>query len=251
MQHFWLSIGLALTACESAPRSALEGPDPESLAQQTPARWPHSRAHAEAAADLQLAIAQGRLADARDQGRWFTLHPMMEQPGWRPYLDEMSTTALHIANANDLAAAGVELGRLGHACGGCHQASGANVSLVSATAPVDTSSLSAQMHRQQWAAARMWEGLSRGNDRAWTDGATVMVGTPVDIHGQMRDKPNVEAFELAERLHDQATHASALGDLDARANHYGEVMQTCAGCHRILRPQPVVEEQEPPLVSKR
>jgi len=239
------AIGLALMACESAPQSRPETPEPDPVAAVS-----HPRAQADVAAQLQLAVSQGRLGDAHDLAAWFTTHEMTDHIGWRPYLDELRGAAQNIARANDLATAGVELGRLGHACGGCHQAAGVTVAVDDTTPPEDTSTLVAQMRRQQWAAARLWEGLSGPADRAWSEGANVMVATPFDIGSQMKDKPNVEAFELAERLQDQATHAVALRDLDARANHYGELMQTCAGCHRILRPLPVVNTGSP-LVGSR
>jgi cytochrome c553 len=247
MLRFWFAIGSALMACEAGPRFAAEEPaEPVEVAVAT---HPHSRAPVEAAARLQLAIAEGRLGDVHDLATWLATHPMPEQPGWRPYLDELDSAARNIQRANDLSSAGVELGRLGHACGGCHQAAGVSIPSSTKPAPSNTATLAAQMKRQQWASARMWEGLT-GSDRAWTDGANVMADTRVDVSGEMRDKPSVEAFELTERLRDQATHALALRELDARANHYGEVIQTCAGCHQILRPSPVVDPQRP-FVSSR
>ena len=242
MLRSWFAIGLGVVACESAPRSQVEEP-------ASPVVQAHAKTHVDAAADLERAIVQGRLADAHDVGGWFVAHPMTDHGGWQNYLDELRSAASNIERANDLATAGVELGRMGRACGGCHQAAGVHVASTGATVPDDVSSLAAQMQRHEWAAGRLWEGVSGPIDRAWIDGANTMLATPCDVIGKLTGKPSLEVFELAERLHDQADHARALVDLDARANHFGELMQTCAGCHGILRPRPVMDTQ--PLVSSR
>ncbi|HEY5923816.1 MAG TPA: hypothetical protein VIV11_19175 [Kofleriaceae bacterium] len=237
----WFAIGLALTACESAPQATAESP-----AQPQPA---HSREQLEAAASLQLAIMQGRLADARDLAGQLAVHEMPARSGWQPYVAELRDSAHLIARADDVAAAGAELGRLGRACGSCHAASGARPVLAAGVAPTDDTTLAAQMLRHQWAAVQLWQGVSGPADQAWQDGARVMVATRADVHKRVHEKPNAEVFMLAERLHEQARHAAALTDVDARAGLYGEVMATCASCHTIMRPHPVVERA--PLVSTR
>lgn len=232
-----LAIGLAVASCESAPRSTLSEPSAETVA-----RHPHSQAQAAVASDLQLAVVHGRLTDARDLASWLVTHEMIEQPGWRPYLDELRDGAQAVARADDVASAGSRLGMLAHACGGCHEAAGVTASVASEFAPEDTSSLAAQMVRHRWAAARLWEGVSGPSDRAWLAGAGVLLATPLDVAAGMHDKPNVEAVELSELLREQVTRAAALTDLDARAHLFGDMMSTCAGCHSILRPLPVAGE---------
>src|SRR5262245_9791813 len=251
MRPFCLAIGVALTGCESAPSSALEQPGLEGSAAVAPVAREPSPAPAEVAPELQLAIAEGRLADVHDLAHWLSTHELTEQPGWRPYLDELHRAAGNIERASDVASAGVELGRLGHACGACHRDAGATIAWTASTPPRETRTLTEQMRREQWAAARMGEGVE-GADRGWGGGAGVRGTTPGGIAAEMRDKPNLAAFELADRFYDQAAQAAALQELDARAKHFGEVMQTCASCHQILRPHPVIDNARmKPYVSSR
>jgi cytochrome c556 len=229
----WLAIGLVLASCESAPQSLPEGPAVPPSA--------HTSEQLIAANELQLAVMQGRLVDARDLAQVLAndMPAGVQQPAQR------------IAHARDLATASHELGRLAGACGGCHTTFGITADAQTRPAPTDDRSLVAQMARHAWGAARMWEGVTGPDDRAWIDGALVIAQTDCDVSTVMRGKPNVEAFELAELLREQGIRASAARDLDARANLYGEVMSTCASCHRILRPHPIVDTHRDAVARSR
>jgi cytochrome c556 len=199
----------------------------------------HMAAHLDAASALQAAIAQGRLGDARDQAAWFATHDMEVPSQWQGYVDDMRGAALRIKAADDVARAGLELGRLGHACGSCHEAQQARVAQAHGPAPADGATLDQQMARHTWAAVRLWQGIIGPTDELWVEGARVMATTRFDILGSTHDKPNAEVIELAERLHEQAQQASVQTEHAARAQLYGEMMATCASCHRITRPHPV------------
>lgn len=196
----------------------------------------HMASHFEAAAALQTAIAHGRLVDARDRAHWFASHEMDAPLSWRPYLDEMRYAALRIERARDVATAGAQIGLLGRACGACHEAHAAKPAFRYELPPSNDTTLDAQMHRHQWAAARMWQGVVGPADQAWQDGARVMATTRLDVAATAHEKPNTETFELAEQLRDQATRALAITDRDEQATFYGEMMETCASCHSIVRP---------------
>jgi hypothetical protein len=218
----WLAIGLVLSSCESAPRAMVEEP-----AAPQPA---HTRDQVIAASDLQVSIARGRLVEARDLATQLADMPV-----------DVQVHADRIAHAGDLMTAGIELGKLAGACGNCHATSGVTANIPTRTAPAESTALTAQMTRHAWGTARLWEGVSGPAEHAWLDGALVIAQTPCDVSTAMHGKPNVEAFELAEQLHDQGIRASAAADITARANLLGEVMSTCASCHRILRPHPIVD----------
>jgi hypothetical protein len=66
-----------------------------------------------------------------------------------------------------------------------------------------------------------------------------MATTAFAVGPMMHERPNVEVVELAGRLSEQTARAATVIDRDARATLLGEVMQTCAECHRIVHPQPV------------
>jgi mono/diheme cytochrome c family protein len=226
----WLTVGVALAACESAPRSL-----PELPAATPPS---HSQEQLAAASALHVAVTEGRLADLRDLARVVGGVPELLDPAHR------------IAGAADLAAAGAALGPLAGACVDCHAAAGTSIARGSAraeAAPTAQHTLVAQMARDQWAVARLWEGATGPRDDAWSEGAVVLAITPRDIQTVMHGKPNVEAFELAERMREQAGRAVTLKEPGARAALYGDLVATCASCHRIMRPEPVVRARSEPV----
>ena len=199
------------------------------------------RDHFAAATDLQRAVITGRLSKARELAKWLATHPMGEPDGWAPYLEEMRYAARQIESAPDVPAAGGQLGRLGRACSACHEAQHAKLSFTASAPPPAGNTLEAQMRRHRWAAERMWEGVIAPSEARWRAGARVLAMTPLDVRRTAHAKPNVEVVELAERLRDAGRRAGELRDHDARAVFYGEMMATCAGCHSIVRPRPVVE----------
>ncbi|HEY5924172.1 MAG TPA: hypothetical protein VIV11_20985 [Kofleriaceae bacterium] len=200
----------------------------------------HMSAHFGAAVELQAAIVHGRLGEARDTARWFATHDMDVPVTWRPYVDEMRDSAMRITRARDVESAGVQIGRLGRACSACHEAQHARPAFAYTPAPLDDATLEAQMVRHQWAAARLWEGLVGPADQLWDEGARVMATSQLDIAKSGHAKPNADVAELAERLREQTMQAIATTDRTARAALFGEMMGTCASCHSIVRPAPVV-----------
>lgn len=204
----------------------------------------HMRAHLAAAEALQAAIADGRLIDAREQAAWLVGHPMDAPPSWTPYIDQMRFAAMRIEHARDVADAASQIGHLGRACSSCHEAHGARPAFAYEPPPEDDATLDAQMARHQWAAARLWEGLVGPADQLWAEGAHVLATARLDIARSAHEKPNADVIELAERLRDQAREAVTLTQRDARAEWFGAMMGTCASCHSIVRPAPVVSARK-------
>lgn len=218
-----VTVGMALLAadCETAPQPAPATAD--LTTSRVVAHGPETRA-------LQRAIADGRLTDLRDRAHWLAAQQ----------LDDATTAAARrIEHAPDGAAASAELGSLGRACSGCHVQRDVRVTRYEEPVPADDGTLAAQMQRHAWGAARLWQGVSGPADEAWAEGARVMATTPFAVGRMMHERPNVEVVELAGRLAEQTTRAATLIDRDARATLLGEVMGTCAACHRIVHPQPV------------
>lgn len=234
----WLVLATLTCACQSGP-SPVPGPEP------TPAHPAEFRAnmrsHFEAAGEMQRAIVQGRLAEARELAGWLGQHYQDEREGWQSYAEELQIAARGVEVAQDVPTAGHQLGRLGRACSSCHEARGASVAFAVTTAPVDVAGPVAQMRRHQWAAARLWEGVIGPSDESWNAGARVMSTTRLDILVNPQGKPNAEVVELAERLRVRAASAIGFQNHDIRAALYGEIMVTCASCHAVLRSGPVVE----------
>jgi cytochrome c556 len=227
----WLAFGLALSACESAPQSAPERPEA--------APPPHSADQLNAAADLQRAVVEGRLSDVHDRAAVIAEMPAVKE------------SADRIAREGELASIGVEVGRVAQACGTCHAMVGVHGDPGAGPPPDAGTTLAEQMHRHAWGATRMWQGVSGPGDRAWEEGAEIIAETPLDLASAVHEKPNVEAFELAEQLRGQAERAGSMHDLESRAKLYGEMMETCASCHRIMRPAPVIDTSRESVARSR
>src|SRR5664279_302037 len=75
---------------------------------------------------------------------------------------------------------------------------------------------------------------SRSATRDRTYGERLRALAPRTI---LRTKGHVSA--LAKRVRELATTASKIDDQDAHATTYGELLSTCAGCHALVRPDPV------------
>lgn len=180
--------------------------------------------------DIQRLLVANKLEDAR--ARAF----LLTQP---PRDDGLTLLAAESQAVEDAAAALVQAAsvsdacrltaRVAQACAGCH----VHVPrLVRPTpAPEEPSpepSLEVRMQRHQWAADRLWEGVVMGDERRWRQGLEVLAMRPV---------PMPKGDGLAHRL--QAMAVDSLGRLEqqsdtyvTRAQAYGEMLVTCAACHR-------------------
>src|SRR5438046_1372265 len=127
----WMVLGVAIAATSPHPVA------PAPLITQTARIQIHMTEYLQGARDLQRAIAQGHLVNARALAAWFVSHPIEEQPGWHPYLAELRDASRQIAMAPDVATAGRQLGRLGAACESCHRAVGAIPTFTYAPPPQD------------------------------------------------------------------------------------------------------------------
>jgi cytochrome c553 len=188
-------------------------------------------AHFEAARELQRAVAQGRLSDARDLASWLELKA-------EPRTSELTAAARRIHDAPDLQTAAALTGTLASACSGCHEANRAAPVFVIPAEPPDGASIEAQMLRHQWAAARLWEGLIGPNDDAWYSGVRVMEGAKIDLRWTTNAKPNPDAAAHAQTLRDLTAKAQNVEGRTARAGLFGAMLYTCASCHAIVRPNP-------------
>jgi hypothetical protein len=247
----WIAVVLAAAACncegalEPARRTA-PGAGPEASADTAPGE--HARM-LDTAVELQLAIAHGRLSDARDLARVLADEPT--PTSLAAHQIELRAAAARVRRAPDVASAGAELGRLGRACGRCHEAARATLAFTFGEPPAtESGDVRSQMHAHQWAAARLWEGLVGPADTAWQEGARVLASAPLDIPPMFHEVPITEVAVLAQRLRVQAGDARDV-TTDGRARSYGEIVRTCAGCHAIVRPHAVPPPTLPSLVSSR
>jgi hypothetical protein len=199
----------------------------------------HMKEHFAAASELQRAIARGHLADARGQAQWLIDHDEPALDGWQPFVDEMRAAARAVVQAADLPAAGALASRLGRACSRCHEARAAVVTFAWEPPADDAPALQVQMKRHQWAAARLWEGLVGPSDEMWGEGTGVLATARLDTALVTGGAPRGDVAALAAKVRELAGRARTVTGHDERATLYGELLSTCAGCHQLVRPNPV------------
>jgi cytochrome c553 len=199
----------------------------------------HMTGHFTVVSELERAIARGHLEEAQHLATWLGAHEEPQQEGWRPFVDELHSAALAVATAPDLPTAAALAARLGRACSKCHQARAAVVTYSWEPVPDEHPSLAAQMKRHQWAAARLWEGLVGPSDEMWNEGTAVLATAKLDAQAAAGGAPRGDVVALAAKVRELARRATKLTDQDARAELYGELLSTCAGCHQLVRPRPV------------
>jgi len=241
-----LAIALLLVGCSkrSEPKVQPEAPPTPALVAEADAASAdlkeHMREHFATVSDLQRAVAAGRLPQAKADALWLIDH---EEPAklaaWKPYIAELRTAALEVIAAPDLPSAAAITSRLGRACNHCHDATRAVVAFAWEAPPPDGRDLAVQMRRHQWAAARLWEGLVGPSDTMWRGGAAVLATTQLDVASAGDGAPRGDIAALAKAVRELATTAATVDEPDARAKLYGELLSVCAGCHRLVRPEPV------------
>lgn len=198
------------------------------------------RGHYDAAIDLQRAIADGRLADAREMAAWLENHDDRYDPQG-PLARELGWAAQTIVHARNVQEAAGGMARLGRACATCHESYKADVRLAyNQLPPAPSMTLDGQMARHSWAAERLWQGVIAPSELAWSEGADVMASTTIDLTRTTNAKPNEEVVRLADEMRALAASAGRVTDRDVRATIYGETLVTCARCHAIVRARPVV-----------
>jgi cytochrome c553 len=149
-------------------------------------------------------------------------------------LDAMKDAAALVMGANDLKDASRDIGVVAKTCGDCHHVFGRPGMIVGQPA-VPAAGVRATMQRHQWAAEQLWEGLVVPSDDAWNAGAPVMEEAPLEPGALTPGKsPVPRVGELAMTVHDLGHKAAASERVDLRADLYGQMLATCADCHKWL-----------------
>lgn len=200
----------------------------------------HMRAHFAAVSDLQRALARGHLEQAQADARWIVEHDEANQiADWALYVADMKLAARDLMVARDVPTAAGLASRLARTCSRCHEQTAAVVAFPWEEPPAAGPDLASQMRRHQWAAAQLWQGLVGPADAVWRHGAETLATTDLDKLAASHQTPRGDVAALAARVRELAIKAGTLEDQDDRAVLYGELLSTCAGCHALVRPDPV------------
>jgi mono/diheme cytochrome c family protein len=183
---------------------------------------------------LQMAVIAGDLPGVRVPGRWLATHDLQAvlRPGSQQHVERLRRLGEELARVEELADAGLLLGRVGETCGACHVEFGGPRRDPGA-APEGGPELSDRILRYAWAADRLWEGLIGPSDAAWREGAMEVCADPFtpERTPDILDRP--ELSELAEFLHEGGVEALLGQNRSDRPELYGRLIVACAACHRL------------------
>jgi hypothetical protein len=234
-----LGVSLLLLACRTASPNGSDripetsAPTAAPLQQKTtvPARMEDHEKHGAAMRD---AVARGDLEGAHREASLLANLRFDRgiDPTWRQKLDSMTTAAANVANSTDLTEASHDLGVVAKTCGDCHNAIGIPGPAIGEPLPED-SGVRARMITHQWAVAQLWDGLIVPSDKAWKAGARALAEAPLSPELLTPGKtPVPKVGMLTASVHDRGRRAETLEDAEARAALFGDLIATCAECHR-------------------
>jgi cytochrome c553 len=153
--------------------------------------------------------------------------------GWMKDIAQLQAAARLTGRAQTLTAAAGGIAAMGRVCGKCHaDHGGPDVHYYKPEKSTPRSdSFGSRMFRHAWAVERMWEGLTAPSDNAWTAGAAALAQAPSAApKASSALQPGVvQTLTLVRQLGTKAANANSA---QAREQVYGELLATCAECHR-------------------
>jgi hypothetical protein len=181
---------------------------------------------------IERLLVRNNLEDARALATSIAQAP---DPGGLEAWGRQTTTvrmrAAELANAPGIDEACRRAARLAEACASCHVDAGAMpVFDKPPDAPPDRDDVAARMARHRWAADRMWEGMVGNADAPWRAGVEILAQAP--LHFSALDGGRAALAKRLRELADQARQRESIDTVSERAQLYGEILVTCAACHR-------------------
>ena len=180
------------------------------------------------------AMARGDLDGAKGEAKLLAELRVVGPPSglFQHLLDAMKAAAARASSANDLKDAGRDIGLVAKTCGDCHSVLGRSAMIVGQPA-APAPGVRPAMQRHRWAAEQLWEGLVVPSDNAWSAGALTMADAPLAPEALTPGKsPVPRVGELTQTVHDLGREAATVARVDVRADLYGEMLATCAECHK-------------------
>lgn len=232
-------LGVALAAgCgpSGTPAPALSPHRPAMHVQTDPAD--HMRDHFHQIIQIRDGLIAGDLHSMKQPAAWLAQHggPMNGPVSWKPYRAELRRLGSEVLGTSDLPDAARDTARMAAVCGLCHRSAGAPVALFMPALVEQAGDLTSnRMKRHKWAIDRLWDGLVAPSDTAWRVGAEVLLDAPL-VPGDVAADGPIEPG-LAQRIgrvHRLAGAARGARQPGERAALMGELLGTCAGCHRAL-----------------
>jgi len=157
-----------------------------------------------------------------------------------PWLDPLASIraqAETLATHETDAQAATALARIARACGDCHISADVQervgATLDRGAAPPMGSTEADAMPVHDWSTRRMWDSLVIPDKDRWVEGTTLFVLLPSCVE---LDPADVEHALRCDRARAVARRAHLVSDLDGRTSLMGDLLGTCASCHRAAGP---------------
>jgi len=156
---------------------------------------------------------------------------------WMDPLASIRAQAETLATHETDEQAAAALARIARACGDCHVSADVQERVASTLDRGDTPELGSTeadaMRVHDWSTQRMWDSLIAPDKDRWVEGTTLFVLLPscVDL-----DPADVEHTLRCDRARAVARRAHVVSDLDGRTSVMGDLLGTCASCHRAALP---------------
>ncbi len=193
--------------------------------------------HYEIAIRAHEALLHAELEDFRSQ---LALLAKQELPSespreWLPLYEALQAAASAGTEARDIDSAASAFAPVVLACGNCHSTLGEGPAYRDSTPSAGSNALQNAMLDHEWAAERLWEGVTGPSDNAWQRGADALAAT--DIFGDQGEAVLISEFvrERDRHLHELAESAKIASALDERADLYARMLSTCGECHQAIR----------------
>ena len=147
-------------------------------------------------------------------------------------------TASSIVAAEDIRTAAYGVGELAKACSGCHaRLTGPTRIDVQPVPLAKDDGPRGRMHLHAWAMNELWNGMIGNSEPPWRAGTALLAdadpGT-IELAPEKRSSAS-PVHPLATSMRDLGQRAALASDPDVRASIYGELLATCASCHRRMR----------------
>lgn len=185
---------------------------------------------------IREAIVRGDLATTRRNAVELGAVTVGGSPELLERSKDLTKAADAIAHAEDLPAAAHATGGLVRTCADCHARLTGPTQLEVTTPMPPEGGRSASMRRHNWAMNRLWDGLVSNSEVPWHAGADALSDPALaaqDLVPPKRSTPEVQ--QLAGSMIALGRRAAAASDTGVRAEIYGELLATCADCHRQIR----------------
>jgi len=252
-RHVWILCCCLALACSSKDDS--KTPSPKAPVKQQPTPTPvetpppartksplseHMQGHFAAISGIQAAVVDGELPKIKSVAAWLAEHSEHGDVAWKAELEAVRATAKELSTVASLTKATPLAARLAGQCGNCHVTMTTITSFQWSPVPNDGPTVVHRMLRHRWALKRLWEGLVGPSTTSWFEGTKILAADALPVAKLAKASANTaQVGKFASTLQGLAKRGQKADTHAARTAIYGELLGTCAGCHKLTRkPKP-------------